>query len=175
MRASHRREQGVVMFITVLLLALMGGLGLAALDAASRDRDSAGFYNRENVAFYAAEAGVAHARAIIRTVDSTNETPDFPTEGAPQTLGDTALYPNGVIPGGSGNARPIYYGDPDVADPIRSEGDAAGQYSEGMNLQSKGAKAMATLWTLNVKGESPDGASARIEAKEVKFLFGGGY
>jgi hypothetical protein len=26
-----------------------------------------------------------------------------------------------------------------------------------------------------VEGESPDGASARIEAKEVKFIFGGGY
>jgi hypothetical protein len=163
------------MFITVLLLALMGGLGLAALDAASRDRDSAGFYNRENVAFYAAEAGIAHARAIIRSVESTNETPAFPTEAAPQALGDTSLYPNGVITGGSGFPRPVYYGDPDVPNPISSNGDAAGQYSEGMNLQSKGAKAMATLWTLNVKGESPDGASARIEAKEVKFLFGGGY
>ena len=35
------------MFITVLLLAMMGGLGLAALDSATRDRDTAGFYNRE--------------------------------------------------------------------------------------------------------------------------------
>ena len=37
----------------------MGGLGLAALDSATRDRDTAGFYNRETVAFYAADAGVA--------------------------------------------------------------------------------------------------------------------
>lgn len=175
MRTSHRRDQGVVMFITVLLLALMGGLGLAALDAASRDRDSAGFYNRENAAFYAAEAGIAHARAIIRGVGSTDEKPAFPTEVAPQTLGDTALYPHGAGASAGGNALPLYYGDPGVADPIRSDGDSAGQYSEGMNLQSKGAKAMATLWLINVKGESPDGASARIEAKEVKFIFGGGY
>lgn len=163
------------MFITVLLLALMGGLGLAALDAASRDRDSAGYYNRENAAFYAAEAGIAHARAIIRGVGSTDEKPAFPAQNAPQTLGDTALYPNGTAGGNNPHALPIYYGDPAVPDPIRSDGDSAGQYSEGMNLQSKGAKAMATLWTINVKGESPDGASARIEAKEVKFIFGGGY
>jgi len=172
---GRRRERGVVMFITVLLLALMGGLGLAALDAANRDRDAAGFYNRENVAFYAAEAGIAHARAIIRGVGSTEEKPAFPTSAAPQTLGDTALYPHGAGASAAGNALPLYYGDPDFPDPIRSDGDSAGQYSEGMNLQSKGAKAMATLWLINVQGESPDGGSARIEAKEVKFIFGGGY
>lgn len=137
----RRREQGVVMFVTVLLLVLMGALGLAALDAASRDRDAAGYYNRENAAFYAAEAGVSHARALGR----------------------------------GGSPLPFYYGDPAVPNPIRSDGDSAGQYSEGMNLQSKGAKAMATLWTINVKGETADGASSRIEAKEVKFIFGGGY
>jgi hypothetical protein len=163
------------MFITVLLLAMMGGLGLAALDAATRDRDAAGYYNRETAAFYAAEAGVAHARAIIRGVASTDELPAFPTEAAPQTMGDTSLYPNGAGASGNGNALPIYYGDPAFANPIHSDGDSAGQYSEGMNLQSKGAKAMATLWTINVEGETPDGASARIEAKEVKFIFGGGY
>jgi len=173
--AERRRERGVVMFITVLLLALMGAMGLAALDAATRDRDSAGHYNRETAAFYAAEAGVAHARAIIRGVASTDELPTFPTEAAPQSMGDTSLYPNGAGASGSGNPLPIYYGDPDFANPIRSDGDSAGQYSEGMNLQSKGAKAVATLWTINVKGETPDGASSRIEAKEVKFIFGGGY
>lgn len=175
MSTAHRREQGVVMFITVLLLALMGGLGLAALDAAGRDRDAAGYYNRANSAFYAAEAGVAHARAIIRGVGSTSETPAFPTEAAPQMLGDTGLYPHGAGANAGGNPQPVYFGDPTVANPIRSNGDSAGQYSEGMNLQSKGAKAQATLWTINVEGESPDGARARIEAKEVKFLFGGGY
>ena len=171
MRTQRRREQGVVMFLTVLLLALMGGLGLAALDSASRDRDSAGYYNRETSAFYAAEAGIAHARAIIRGVASTDELPAFPTQAAPQT-----------VVGGSGggvasNGQPpaLYYGDPDLPNPIRSDGDSAGQYSEGMNLQSKGAKAMATLWTINVTGNGPDGASSRIEAKEVKFIFGGGY
>lgn len=175
MRSERRREQGMVMFITVLLLALMGGLGLAALDSAARDRDAAGHYNRETVAFFAAEAGVAHARALIRKVGSVSELPVFPTEGAPQTLGDTSLFPYGAGASAAGNALPIYYGDPAVANPIKSDGESAGQYSEGMNLQAKGAKAIATLWTINVKGESPDGASARIEAKEVKFLFGGGY
>jgi hypothetical protein len=163
------------MFVTVLLLALMGALGLAALDAATRDRDSAGYYNRETAAFYAAEAGVAHARAIIRGVASTDELPVFPTQLAPQDIsGGTQGAQTG---GGETNATvpATYYGDPDFPNPIRSNGDSAGQYSEGMNLQSKGAKAMATLWTINVTGRGPDGAGAKIEAKEVKFIFGGGY
>lgn len=170
MRTQRRHEQGVVMFLTVLLLALMGGLGLAALDSATHDRDSAGYYNREASAFYAAEAGVAHARAIIRGVVSTNELPVFPSAGAPQNVlgGTSSVTANGLPPAS-------YHGDPSVAHAIHSDGDAAGQYSEGMNLQSKGAKAMASLWTINVTGKGLDGASSRIEAKEVKFLFGGGY
>ena len=171
MRSQRRREQGVVMFLTVLLLALMGGLALAALDSATRDRDSAGYYNRETSAFYAAEAGVAHARAIIRGVGSTDELPAFPTQAAPQSV----VGGSGGSVASNGQPAAIYYGDPVVPNPIRSEGDSAGQYSEGMNLQSKGAKAMATLWTINVAGNGPDGARARIEAKEVKFIFGGGY
>jgi len=172
MRTERRREQGVVMFLTVLLMAMLGGLGLAALDAASRDRDSAGYYNRETAGFYAAEAGIAHARAIIRGVASTDELPAFPTQGAPQSVVGGS---GGVVVPASTQPPAIYYGDPDVPNPIRSDGDSAGQYSEGMNLQSKGAKAMATLWTINVTGNGPDGSATKLEAKEVKFIFGGGY
>jgi len=174
MRTQRRREQGVVMFLTVLLLALMGGLGLAALESASRDRDSAGYYNRETAAFYASEAGIAHARAIIKNdVESITDTPAFPTEAAPQSIVGGS---GGVVVAASPLPPATYYGDPSEPNPIRcNDGESAGQYSEGMNLQSKGAKATATLWTINVMGRGPDGASSRIEAKEVKFFFGGGY
>jgi hypothetical protein len=172
MQRERRREQGVVMFITVLLLAMMGGLGLAALDSATRDRDTAGYYNRETAAFYAADAGVQHARALVKKITSPWEQPAFPTQGAPATLGDNAMYANTIAGGG---ALPSYHGDPAFANAIHSDGDSAGQYSEGMNLQSKGAKAIATLWQINVIGQAPNGETARIEAKEVRFIFGGGY
>ena len=172
MHRERRREQGVVMFITVLLLAMMGGLGLAALDSAARDRDTAGYYNRETSAFYAADAGIQHARALVKKVGSLGETPAFPTSADPQEIGDNALYAKAI---GGGGSLPSYYGDPSFPNPVRSEGDSAGQYTEGMNLQSKGAKAIATLWQINVVGQAPNGETARAEAKEVKFIFGGGY
>ena len=160
------------MFVTVLLLAMMGGLGLAALDAASRDRDSAGYYNRETSAFYAADAGVQHARAEIKKLTSISQVPNFPTQAAPQTIGDTSLYALSLANGGT---LPSYYGDPAFANAIHTDGSNAGVYSEGMNLQAKGAKAVATLWQINVVGQAPNGETARIEAKEVRFIFGGGY
>jgi Tfp pilus assembly protein PilX len=174
MQRERRREQGMVMFITILLLAMMGGLGLAALDSAAHDRDTAGYYNRETAAFYAADAGVQHARAVVKTITSPTDTPAFPKQNAPQKLGDTSLYSKYTAADGT-VGQPSYYGDPAFANAIHSDGDSAGQYSEGMNLQSKGAKAVATLWQINVVGQGSDGQTARLEAKEVRFLFGGGY
>jgi Tfp pilus assembly protein PilX len=164
------------MFRTVLLLALMGGLGLAALDSASRDRDSAGYYGRETAAFFAADAGIAHARAIIKNdVDSPSDTPAFATEGAPQSI--VGGSGGGVVtPSGTTLPPATYYGDPSVVDPIRLDeegGSVPGVYSEGMNLQMKNPKAKFTLWKINVTGRGPDGASSRIEAKEVKIFLEG--
>jgi hypothetical protein len=163
MQRDPRREQGVVMFITVLLLAMMGGLGLAALDSAARDRDTAGYYNRETAAFYAAEAGVQHARAVIASIESLGVAPAFPTEGAPQSIGDTSAYYN-IISGGG--ALPSYYGDPSVGTPIENKDTSV---AEGEGFGGK-VKRLETHWQINVVGRSPTGETARIEAKEVKLL-----
>jgi len=171
MQRERRHERGVVMFVTILLLAMMGGLGLAALDAATRDRDTAGYYQKEAAAFYAADAGIEHGRALVRDVTSPYETPTFPVSTNMARLGDGAMYSHlGGTP-----AVPGYYGDPDFADPVRPDGNSAGMYSEGMNLQSKGAKAVAALFQINVVGQGSDGETAKLEAKEIKFIFGGGY
>ena len=43
MRArNERREEGLALFVTVLMLVLMGGIALAALDTVTRDRQVAG-------------------------------------------------------------------------------------------------------------------------------------
>lgn len=172
LRPLRRREQGAAMFIAVLLLVLMGAMGLAAVEMAGRDRQAAGFQNRTRGAFYAAEAGAAHGRSLIRTVGSRADTPPLPQTN----LGDL----------GAGNLYdyetqlPQYYGDPAFADPIRYARD--GSVAGGMNLQEGGTKFVNTLWQINVVGQSASAlgggfetraSTARVEVVETKVLASG--
>jgi hypothetical protein len=164
-RRTHKREEGAILFVAVLILALMGAMGIAALDTATRDREAAGFYNRTSNSFYAAEAAASHARAAMRGVTARSQTPAFPDTSSPQSLGDTALYSwNG--------ATPVYYGDPAFTDPIRYAQDS-GVYSGGGNLQQKGQKFTNTLWQINVMGQGADGSLTRVELMETKVLTSG--
>lgn len=163
---QHRRQTGSALFVAVMMLVLMGGLGLAALETVSRDRQVAGFQSRGKNAFYAADAGAADARNRVRSVGSRSNTPGFPTQGSPQTLGDTALYDR------EGGALPRYYGDPAFADPIRYIQDGT-PYMNGGNLRQGGQQLKHTLWQANVIGESATGSSTRIELMETKILSAG--
>jgi hypothetical protein len=167
--AQRRRQAGSALFVAVMMLVLMGFLGLAALDRVTRDEQVAGFQNRARSAFYAAEAGIAEARRIISDsslIFDRTTTPAFPDSGAPQTVGDTALYDRE-----DGNL-PRYYGDPSVLPdpPIRwaKDGKKGGAY--GMNLQESGGGLQETLWLINVVGESPDGSRSRLEVLAVRLM-----
>lgn len=163
--ASRRGEEGAVLFVAVLLLALMGAIGIAALDVSTRDREAAGYYNRTSNSFYAAEAAAAHARAVLRTVSSRSELPAFPDTSAPQAIGDTTLY---NVEG----TTPEYYGDPAFPSPIRYVGES-GVYAGGGNLQQKGQKFTNTLWQINVVGQGVDASRTRLELVETKILTSG--
>jgi hypothetical protein len=154
------------MFVAVLMLVLMGALGLAAMETVNRDRQVAGFQNRNRAAFYAAEAGGAQGRALVRTVDSRTDTPVL----AATFLGDAALYDRET-------QLPQFYGDPAFAPNFvryANDGGVAG----GMNLGSK-TKFVNTLWQINVVGQSPNalgagqGSTARLEVVETKILASG--
>ena len=164
--SRNRRERGAALFVAVLMLALMGALGIAAMEAVTRDREAAGFYNRNKSAFYAAEAGASHGRSLVRTVTARTDLPGpFPTQGAPRQMGDLGLYDREL-------QLPVYYGDPAFANPIRYVQDA-GLYAAGGNLQLKGQKFTNTLWQINVEGRSPDGSASRVEVMETKILTSG--
>jgi hypothetical protein len=158
-----------MLFVSVLILALMGAMGIAALDAAGDDRTAAGFYNRSQCAFYAAEAGLAEARFAIRDLDARSATPTgFPTDLAPTALGDTALYDK------EGGQLPVYYGDPDFApDPIRHEAETGAILNEGTNILPRGQRPTVTLWQLNVAGRCPNGSVSRLEMMATKVLYSG--
>ena len=162
---QRRRETGSALFVAVMMLMLMGGLGLAALDTVTRDRQVAGFQSRGKNAFYAADAAGAAARNQVRSVGSRSDKPAFPTQGAPQTLGDSTVYDREAT-------LPRYYGDPAVTDPIRYIRDGT-PYMSGGNLKVGGQKLVHTLWQANVVGESAAGGATRIELMETKILSSG--
>jgi Tfp pilus assembly protein PilX len=163
MRLSNRRDEaGLALFVTVLMLILMAGIAMAALDTISGDRQVAGLQNRSRSAFYAAEAAIAEARSLVRNVSSRTSVPTFYDKTTPKMLGDTALYDRE-------GSLPRFYGDPDYAEPIRYAGESAGT-GEGMNLSVQGQRLSSTLWQINVVGESAGGSKARIEVVEAKVM-----
>lgn len=167
-RTRRREETGAAMFVAILMLVLMGALGLAAMNTVSRDRQISGFQNRTRGAFYAAEAGAAQGRSLVRTIGDRNDTPPL----AATFLGDVALYDRET-------QRPQFYGDPNFATPIRYTQDAG--VAGGMNLGSK-VKFVNTLWQINVTGQSANAlavagtgraSTARLEVVEAKVLASG--
>ena len=70
------RQDGSALIIAMVMLALMGVIGLAALDTVTLDQQVASYQSRKRVAFYAAEAGVAEAFATLEAsgTPSQNQT-----------------------------------------------------------------------------------------------------
>jgi PilX N-terminal len=143
------RQDGNALLVTVMLLVLLGVMGIAALDMAMRDQQVAGFQNRSRLAFYAAEAGLAQGRDLLLGVASSDDTPPLPAT----SLGDTTIYPYG---------QPSFRGDPAFADPIRSIGTSL--YTEGVNLRGGRPLLLQTFWQINAMGQTPGGATSRVEA-----------
>lgn len=154
-----RRQNGSALIVTVMLLLLLGVIGLSALDTVMRDQQVAGFQNRSTAAFYAAEAGVAEAKSLVRgAMFVTGNPTGMATYASPATIGDTALYPDGM---------PTYYGDPDVAAPIERLPQSLRQPGVGGSNMAMGTgEALDTLalFRLRVVGRTADGATSKVEA-----------
>jgi hypothetical protein len=167
----RRRESGSALIITVLVMLLLGAIGLSALDTVMRDQQVAGYQNRSSTAFYAAEAGIAAAKDVVRrNVLSGTERLSFVDKAAPVLIGDTYLHPNG---------QPLYYGSPEPGsgeDAIQSldhslkiAGAAGSDMRQGMGPSWNNF----ALWKIRVAGETPDGAVARIEVVTLNQVPGG--
>ena len=145
MRHSRKRQQGSALIIVMLIMALMGIIGFAALEAVTRDQRVAGFMKRKKVAFFAAEAGVSAALYALRTT----EEPDF----ASSTIGDASWFTQGL---------PTYSLDTGGGASSTNLGTGA---IPGMNLQiqsQNSAKFTIRYWEVNVKGEAFGGTISRI-------------
>jgi hypothetical protein len=179
---SSRRERGFALFIAVMMLTLMGFLGLAALDRVTRDEQVAGYQNRARTAFWAAEAGIAEGRRIVRfEAETKNDLPNFPSEALPRALGDAVLFDR------EGGNLPRYFGDPTASLAQERCGTAgavpicfarkgvSGGAGLGMNLHVGQASIDEALWHIGVVGESPDGSRARVAVLESKVMQLSGY
>lgn len=145
-RRQRRQQQGSALLIAVMMLVLMGLIGIAALDAVTRDSQVAGYLNRKKLAFFAAEAGVAEALESLKN--------DSAPSVSNTTLGDSTLYPHG---------QPSYRPDPTVADPIEALG-LAGMSGMNLNIGQGGAPTFQlSYWRVNVQGDAPGGSVARVE------------
>jgi hypothetical protein len=165
----RRRESGSALIITVLVMLLLGAIGISALDTVMRDQQVAGFQNRSSMAFYAAEAGVAQAKDLVRrNVLSGNEQLSFADYATAVPIGDTSLYPLG---------QPIYYGSPEPGeDPVQSLDQSlkvAGAGGSDMRMGMGPRWNNFALWKLRVAGQTPDGAVSRIEAVTLNQIPGG--
>jgi len=165
----RRRESGSALIITVLVMLLLGAIGISALDTVMRDQQVAGYQNRSSTAFYAAEAGVAQAKDLVRrNVLSGVEKLSFADYATAVSIGDSSLYPEG---------QPIYYGAPKPGeDPVQSmdeslkiAGAAGSDMRQGMGPRWNNF----ALWKIRVAGQTPDGAVSRIEVVTLNQVPGG--
>jgi Tfp pilus assembly protein PilX len=144
--SDSRRQQGSALLIVMLVMAMMGIVGFAALEAVTRDQRVAGFMKRKQASFYAAEAGVTAALHALRTT----EEPTF----TGSTVGDTASFPEGL---------PTYSLDTDSGAPTQNLGVGP---LEGMNLEileNGEAKFVMRYWDVKVKGQAAGGTLSRIQ------------
>ena len=160
-----KREGGVALMLAVLLLITVSALALSTMQTVASDGTVAGFQNQEQMAFYAAEAGIVAARDIVRNMGGRDEIPtypaDYPDEANPITLSDAGEFETGD--------QPTYFVDPDIAIPIGWIGDGA-PCTEGCNMTLGGQKYNHTKWGINVVGESPSGDQKRIEVVATRLL-----
>jgi hypothetical protein len=144
---APRREAGIALLASVLLLLMLASIGLASLNVVERDQQVAGYLNRKAMALHAADAAVARALGQL----AATGTPSVPAT----TLGDATLYPHG---------RPSYRTDTTAADPIEQAGTGS---LPGYQLSGGGGGAVAPYsiqyWKIRVQGEAPGGSIARVE------------
>jgi hypothetical protein len=138
---DRRRESGSALLVAVLMMALLGAIGLAGLEAASQDRQTAGAQNRKRVAFWAAEAGLAEARNDLRNGGE----PSLPSSTA---IGDSSLYP---------------YGTPTYVPEEQEDLGATGIPGFQLRTSGNGPTYQLHRFRVRVRGQETGGTQARVE------------
>ena len=162
---THRRQQGVALLVSVMMLTIMGLIGLGSMELATRDRQVAGYMASARSALYAADAGVALGQSIIdqdvgelvpQGVSALfSFDPTFPDEASPQVLGD----------GSSSQPRFMQNPDPSIGQAVDYVG--MGEACDGwiMSDEFGGSQWREALFSINVEGRT---GTAVASAKRVE-------
>ena len=109
----------MALMLSILLLVAVSALALSTMQTAASDESVAGFQNQEAMAFYAAEAAIAQARNVVRSMGERGQVPtypaDFPDQANPAELSSPSMFDS--------YSQPSYFADPDVAVPIGYVGE----------------------------------------------------
>ncbi len=150
MHRNRKQEAGVAMILTILLLLLISGIGIAAIEHAGDESVMAGSSRRWTRTFFAADAGIQMALSRI-----SQDPPDLTQFNFTLENGRT-LVQSGTAAG---------------AAPIESVGVGAPPDGYSINL---GTGFQSRLYRAEVVALGPALAQVTLEAKFGKLDSGGG-
>jgi hypothetical protein len=152
MKRLHEGEQGIAMILTILLLLLISGIGIAAVEHSGNESIMSGSARRWTRTFFAADAGIQMALSQIA------QTP-------PDLNQFTFQLENGATNVRSGSLADA------SAQPIESVGVGAPPDGYSINV---GSGYQSRLYKANATAFGPASARVELEAKFAKLDSGGG-
>ncbi len=151
---ERRREEGVALFLTVLILMLVGAIAIAAIEFSGEELKSGSRSRASARALFAADAGIDFA---------LNRLGQSPPNLAPFNI----TLPNGVIV--ESRSR-----DDTTPQPIAPAGTGPAPAGYSINLGS-GSGFSSELYLVNVTATSPGGTATELEVKVGTISASGGY
>lgn len=150
-----RRESGIALLTTMLLMVLMGSLLIGFIVMISSGQKLSGFNNDYSKAFYAAEAGMEKMTADIGTLFDSNYSPSGAQinalqNNAPVFSGITYVQANGS------NGYVISFPTDVNGNPLATTNVINSGAYEGMT-------ALQTLYTLNVTAHTTSGSEVKLQ------------
>jgi hypothetical protein len=149
----QREEEGVALLIAVLLLLLLSGIGIAAIDHSGADVALAGSSSRTARILYMAEAGLHTAASQLSSA---------PANLSPFTLS----FDGGVVTVRSGPRSAS------AAQPIEQAGTGPPPEGYGVGV---GGGFRSQLYRVNVTAGGQEGSSTELEATFGHFESGASY
>ena len=139
---SHRHERGFAMFVTVLILMLMGAIAIAAIEYSGEELMAGGRSRASAQSFYAADAGIQLA---------LNHLAQTPLNDNPIDV----TLPNGMTVQSRTRADAAALAIPEIG---------PGGTPQGYSLNI-GAGFTGQVYLVNMTASRPDGTTSEIEMK----------